>query len=105
MVTDYPHRMPPHNMAAEIDVHQADDKVGAIVVGLFDRVHQILCALHGHDSLLNFEHDRMFLKCASCGHESPGWALTEAPPKVRLSGDARRHVIMGPQLISERRIA
>ena len=30
--------------------------------------------------------------CVSCGHESPGWELTETPPTVTEVGDARRHV-------------
>src|SRR5262245_23072465 len=51
-------------------------------IGVMDRVRQLLCGLHGHETLLQFEHDRMFLKCVSCGHQSPGWDLTEAPPRL-----------------------
>jgi hypothetical protein len=72
---------------------------------MVDRVRRLICGLHGHDNLLQFEEDRMFLKCVSCGHESPGWELTEAPPKVRIRGDARRHMILRPELVSERRVA
>jgi len=63
------------------------------------------CGLHGHDTLLQFEQDRMFLRCASCGHQTPGWELNEAPPTVTLRGDARHHRLARPQLISARRIA
>jgi hypothetical protein len=31
------------------------------------RLHQFVCGLHGHDSLLHFERGRMSLKCVSCG--------------------------------------
>jgi hypothetical protein len=72
---------------------------------LLDRVRQLLCGLHGHDTLLQFEQDRMFLRCVSCGHETAGWELTEAPPTVTVRGDARRHAIMRPKLVSARRIA
>jgi len=73
---------------------------------VLDWVRQSVCGLHGHDNLLQFEHERMFLRCASCGHETPGWELNETPPTVRVVGDARRHSLnVGPQLVRERRIA
>jgi hypothetical protein len=72
---------------------------------MVDRVRQLFCGLNGHDNLLQFEQDRIFLKCASCGHESPGWELTETPPPVRLHGDARRHALLRPELVGVRRVA
>jgi hypothetical protein len=47
----------------------------------------------------------MFLRCVSCGHESPGWDLNEAPPNVTVRGDSRRHALVRPHLVSARRIA
>jgi hypothetical protein len=48
------------------------------------RMCQFVCGLHGHDELLQFERGRLSLKCASCGHETPGWNLAKteatAPP-------------------------
>jgi hypothetical protein len=76
---------------------------GAMVV--MDRVRQMVCGLHGHDSLLQFEQDRMFLRCASCGHETPGWELNEAPPTVAVRSETRATAVMRPQLINERRVA
>jgi hypothetical protein len=35
------------------------------------------CGLGGHDMLLQFEPGRLSLRCANCGQETPGWALTE----------------------------
>jgi hypothetical protein len=72
---------------------------------LFERVRQLFCGLHGHDTMLQFEQDRLFLRCVSCGHETSGWELTEAPPTVTVRGDARRHAIVRPKLVSARRIA
>ena len=68
-------------------------------------MRQTLCGLHGHDHYLQFEHDRMFLRCVSCGHESHGWELSEPRPAIRLRGDARRHVLTAPQLVGARRVA
>jgi hypothetical protein len=73
---------------------------------VLDRVREAFCGLHGHDSMLQFEQERMFLKCVSCGHESPGWELNEPAPTVvarvdhRLPSATTRH-----QIVGERRIA
>jgi hypothetical protein len=54
--------------------------------------------------MLRFERDRMFLKCFSCGHESPGWTLNKTRPNVETCDTARR-AALSPQLIGVRRIA
>ncbi len=77
-----------------------------IVGRVFARSRAFWCGLRGHDNLMHFEKERLFLECASCGHESAGWALTGAPPKIVLRGDARRHALTRPRLVgAERRIA
>lgn len=102
MVTNYPHRIASHDGLAQVDAHRADDGFGTVVVA---KVRQMFCGMHGHDSMLQFEQDRMFLRCVSCGHESPGWSLTEAPPTVKGQGEARDRALVRPQLIGARRIA
>lgn len=72
---------------------------------VMDRVRQMLCGLHGHDSLLQFEQDRMFLRCVSCGRETPGWELNEVPPSVAVRAEARTKPVLRPQLIGARRVA
>jgi hypothetical protein len=100
MVTNYPYRI--RSAEASINVQPR----GSGVIGrLLDRLHQMFCSLRGHDNYLQFEQSRLSLRCASCGHESPGWALTAAPPTVRIRGDARRHALIRPQLVGMRRIA
>jgi hypothetical protein len=76
-------------------------------MNVFERVRQTYCGLHGHDSLLQFEQDRMYLKCVSCGHESPGWEIAEMPAAeaVAVREDMRRPALVRPQLIGARRIA
>jgi hypothetical protein len=100
MVTNYPHPVAP--ILEKIDDAHKADGIGERVLG---RMRQAICGLHGHDSLLQFEQERMFLKCASCGFETPGWELNEAPPTVSVRGDARRHVLAARPIISARRIA
>ena len=102
MVTNYPSRLPSQGADTESGSHRADDGVGTVVAS---RVRQMFCGMHGHDNLLQFERDRMFLRCVSCGHESPGWALTETPPTITEVGDASRHAIVRPPLVGIRRIA
>jgi hypothetical protein len=99
MVTNYP-----HSVASDQGMPATDDtqREG---LGVVDWVRQRICGLHGHDTLLQFEQDRMFLRCVSCGHQTPGWSLDEPRPTVTLRGDARRHALVRPQLVDARRIA
>jgi hypothetical protein len=78
--------------------HDTQEGVGA-AIGIWMR--QTLCALHGHDTFLHFERDRMSLKCVSCGHESPGWELDRA----RSEQVAERPRQSLPHLIGVRRVA
>src|SRR5438477_9913040 len=103
MVTNYPHAVtPPDGLTGGEDTERPDERVGD---GMFERVRQIFCGMHGHDTMLHFEQDRMFLKCVSCGHESPGWELNEAPPTIRARADQRPQALVPARLMSERRIA
>ena len=65
-------------------------------------IRETFFGLHGHDNLLQYGQERLFLKCVSCGHESPGWELTETPPTVKMHGDASRHVLR-PTLVNTQR--
>jgi hypothetical protein len=42
---------------------------------------QRLCAFSGHHLLPAFEQQRMMLRCAHCGHETPGWSLNGPAPR------------------------
>jgi hypothetical protein len=101
MVTYYPHRVASRDrFETEDDAHQADDSLG---IRVLNQVRQTFCGMHGHDSLVQFERERMFLKCVSCGHESPGWALDKTPRTVKSRDD--RRPALSPRLIGVRRIA
>ena len=56
--------------------------IGRKTEGLRRQVRQFVCGLHGHDTLVLFEPDRMCLRCVSCGHESRGWCLADPTPRV-----------------------
>lgn len=103
MVSNYPHPITSNERFPSTAEETNRDGFGGRVLG---RMRQAFCGLHGHDTLLQFEQDRLFLKCLSCGHESPGWELNVTPPTVRIRTDeARRALVVRPQLISARRIA
>ena len=67
------------------------------------QVRQFLCGLNGHDALLQFEHRRISLQCASCGHETPGWDLRRVPAGEEAPAAAPRAVRR--PFLGERRVA
>lgn len=91
MVTNYPQQL----TAAPVET-QATDTLLNRAVGYLG---QFLCGLHGHDSVLHFEGNRVMMRCTSCGHESPGWEVSSRAPRVRLEGDARRHRLAPSRLV------
>jgi hypothetical protein len=70
---------------------------------VLDSLREAYCAMHGHDSLMQFEPGRLCLKCVSCGHETPGWQLDETPPARQLRGKPAHHVLT--HLVGVRRVA
>ena len=101
MVTNYPHQVAAHQ---GLQTTSSSAPSGGFARAM-EMLSQLFCGLRGHDTLLHFEDERMSLRCVSCGHETPGWELNEVPPTVTVRGDARRHAMARPQLISTRRIA
>jgi hypothetical protein len=58
--------------------------------------------LRGHDESLQFQQNRLFLRCISCGYETPGWSLDRSMPVVHVP--AARRSAFAPR-VSARRIA
>jgi hypothetical protein len=95
----------------DADVPQPADGVATRVL---EWIRQSYCGLHGHDSMLHFEKERMFLQCVSCGHQTPGWeldlnevvrpAVVRPEPAVAVRPEPARRVLR-PHLVSARRIA
>jgi len=69
------------------------------------RIRQMFCGLQGHDNMLQFEHEHMYLRCTSCGHQTPGWRLDDLQPVRRLRNDGSSRTLVRPQLDSARRVA
>jgi hypothetical protein len=72
---------------------------------VMSRLRQTICGWHGHDNLMQFEKDRMFLECVSCGYQSPGWEVADTPPPVRSREEPRPRATVHRQLVNTRRIA
>ena len=102
MVTHYPRHAAAEAVVA-VETPRTVDSVGARV---FEWIRQTYCGLHGHDTMLHFEKDRLLLQCVSCGHETPGWDLNDTSrPTVTVRADAPHHAVVRPHLVSARRIA
>ena len=85
MVTNYPQNVVVGRQTAG-DMGSAEEGFPARVAKW---MQQAWCGLHRHDALLEFEQDRMFLRCTSCGYESPGWTVKTARPALRFRSQAR----------------
>ena len=72
---------------------------GAFVSRAVSRVGQLLCGVRGHDAMLHFKGRRMTMRCTSCGHETPGWDISDRAPRRRFDGDPRRHLLAKPRLV------
>jgi len=72
---------------------------------VMDRVRQMFCGLQGHDNMLQYEHEHLYLRCTSCGRQTPGWRLDDLAPVRPLRTDASSRTLVRPQLDSVRRVA
>jgi hypothetical protein len=94
------------NFAARAMATPAADNARGLFSRAIGAVQHMVCSLHGHDNLLHFDQNRMYLRCSSCGHETPGWAIDDTRPRLRFHGDAQRQILaVQPSLIERRKIA
>ena len=84
MVTNYPQQL----TAASTQEH--GDQDDGLITRALGYVSQALCGLHGHDSVLHFEENRVLLRCTSCGYDSPGWDVGHRRPRVRYATSDER---------------
>jgi hypothetical protein len=85
MVTDYPQEL------TATDTAHADATTTGVMARVASRLSQTLCGLSGHDAVLHFEGKRVMMRCTSCGHDTPGWEVSDRGPRRRFEGDAQRH--------------
>jgi hypothetical protein len=95
MVTNYPQQL-----ASTTEVAAQHAPAESLMSRMAIRVGQMICGLHGHDSVLHFEGNRVMMRCTSCGHDTPGWEISGQGPRRRYSGDAHRHSLTAkPRLV------
>jgi hypothetical protein len=97
MVTNYPQRL---TARAEFNRHKTTGE--SLIYRAMERLGQLLCGVRGHDTVLHFEGKRVMMRCTSCGHDSPGWEISERGPRRRFDGDARRHLLATKRLVLRR---
>jgi hypothetical protein len=92
MVTNYPQQL----TATAVGRETAGT---AVVTRAVLRFGQLLCGLRGHDTVMHFEGKRVMMRCTSCGHDTPGWEISDKAPRKRFEGDARRHRLATSRLV------
>lgn len=60
-------------------------------------LRRLVCALRGHEDYVQFEKNRLYLHCMSCGYDSPGWTVGSRRPALRF--EARRSPQQAQKLI------
>jgi hypothetical protein len=96
---------PAHVFVADAAMPSADARSSRYVDRFLGWFQQTLCALHGHDALLQYERNRIFLRCTSCGHETPGWEVATSAAIVRHRPDTRSARAATGELAVARKIA
>ena len=92
MVTDSAHR------------HRSATTTRGVLARVGGQVRQLICGLHGHDSLLHFQQGRLSLLCSSCGHETPGWDVRREAVVQEAAMEPKRRSLRMP-VLSIRRMA
>jgi hypothetical protein len=60
-------------------------KLASYLTGhVMESLRRLICAIRGHEDYLQFEKNRVYLQCISCGHESPGWTVDTRRPVLRF---------------------
>src|SRR5262245_16190503 len=73
----------------------------AATTRIIGRLRQLLCGIRGHDRVLNYEQDRLSLRCVNCGHRTVGWTLSSQTH--RPAAGAARFVVRVNPIDSNRR--
>ena len=61
--------------SGSIVIDRAFDSLKERAFQMVCRMQQRICALPGHSLLLHFETNRLSLRCAACGWDTPGWSV------------------------------
>jgi hypothetical protein len=67
-------------------VERGLDHLRKHAIQILECLQRWLCALEGHNLLLHFESNRLSLRCANCGWDTPGWTIaTRTRPQASLT--------------------
>jgi hypothetical protein len=47
--------------------------------------HRVGCLVRGHDLVMQYDKNRLALRCLACGYRTRGWALNDPPPQRRAT--------------------
>jgi hypothetical protein len=83
----------------------AGDRDSSTLEWVLKRIQGVMCGLQGHDSVLQYERTRMFLRCTSCGHETPGWEVTPGTLVMNRRAESRPARAVARELGIVRKIA
>ena len=95
----------PTSIFARSQLDRVGDRPHAFLAWLLGKVQQSLCALHGHDAILQYERNRIYLRCTSCAYESPGWEVAHNSTLRHRPVDARPALSPAGDLTVARKIA
>lgn len=74
-------------------------QIGDATCAVVGWLRQARCGVTGHELVRQFQPHRVSLQCISCGHETPGWTLHDAPappaaaPRYALVRKAADHAL------------
>jgi hypothetical protein len=92
-------------LARSIRQAATDSQPAGVLEWTLRRLQTFACGLRGHDPVLQYERSRIFLRCTSCGHETPGWEVAPAATLVRRRAETRPSRQVPPDLAVARKIA
>jgi hypothetical protein len=53
-------------------------RLKSAAIAIAEGLAQARCGLGGHAMAMRFEKTRVSLQCMSCGHNTPGWTISDA---------------------------
>jgi hypothetical protein len=63
---------------------------GGAMKWMIESLQRVICGLHGHEAILQFEPNRLSLRCLNCNYETTGWIL----PSKRGVRDSSREMLL-----------
>ena len=75
MIAAHTHHLVPSTVAGARLLDGWISRITHLYAVTAESVRRAACGVRGHDMLFHFESTRLSLQCASCGQQTPGWAI------------------------------